>query len=394
MLSLIRNEIIKLNSRKKYVVTIIIFAILCGVFSFAYSKLQSLSTPASQIKILKASKTQLQKEADSTSDNTRKQQLEQSLSQVDSEIQQLEQNNKSIPKDWKTYLKNQIDTLRDEKNSATDISSDTSKEVYNKQIILLQYLLDHNIKPQNNGDFSAFNFLTTLLKLIGPLFIPIVIAILAADVVSGEYTPPTMKMLLTRPAKRGKIIFSKFVSIVLSSIVIIIVVELICYVIMGLIYGFDNPLYPVAVGTKYTSSAMKLTQDSSGLMPVLGSSYIISTWKFIVEIFLFQILYILACCSLFMLLSTILRSSSLSMTLSILLTVVINILSSISYLAKATPFFFTTYGSVSSALDSTLPMSTGVTYTTPLFGIIFLILFSAICYVIAHTVFNRKDINI
>lgn len=395
MHKLIKNEFIKLHYRKKFVITIIIFALICGLFSFAYAKIQSAATPDAEISLLTKSKATLESEKNSTSDSTRKNQLEQSISAIDNQIDQLKTSKKtSDSKDWKNTLKNSIDTLKDQKNSATDMSSDSSKETYNKQIILYQYFIDHNIKPQVNGSFSAFNFIDSLLKLLGPLFIPIIIAILSADIVSGEYTPPTMKMLLTRPAARGKILVSKFVAVLASSIVIITVIELISYLIMGIVYGFDNPMYPVLVGTKYTSSAIKLTQDSTGLIPVLGSSYIVSTWRFIIQMFLFQFLYILACCSLFMLFSTILRSSTLSMTLSILATIVVNILSSIPYLAKATPFFFTTYGSISSILDSSIISITEATYMTPLFSCIFLVVFSGICYFISTYVFQKKDINI
>lgn len=395
MHKLIKNEFIKLHYRKKFIITVIIFALICGLFSFAYSKIQSYSTPDAQINLLNKSKTTLQKEKNSTSDSTRKQQIEQSIAEIDSQIDQLKTSKSTnSSKDWKTTLKNNIDTLRDQKNSATDISSENAKENYNKQIVFYQYFIDHNIKPQSNGTFSAFNYLESLFKLLGSLFIPIIIAILSADIVSGEYTPPTMKMLLTRPASRGKILVSKFVAILISSIVIITAIELISYLIMGIMHGFDNPMYPVLVGTKYTSSAIKLSQDSTGLVPILGSSYVTTTFKFIIQMFLFQLLYILACCSLFFLLSTILRSSTLSMTLSILTTIVVSILSSISYLAKATPFFFTTYGSVSSVLDSSIVESTGVTYVTPLFSCIFLVVFSIICYSIASYVFQKKDINI
>lgn len=395
MHKLIKNEFIKLHYRKKFIITIIIFALICGLFSFAYSKIQSLSTPDAQINLLNKSKTELQREKNEATDNTKKQQLEQSISEIDNQIDQLKTSKQtSTSKDWKTTLKNNIDTLRDQKNSATDISPDNAKENYNKQIVFYQYFIDHNLKPQANGSFSDFNFLQALFKLLGPLFIPIIIAILSADIVSGEYTPPTMKMLLTRPASRGKILVSKFVAILVSSIIIITVIELISYLVMGIIYGFDNPMYPVLVGTKYTSSAIKLTQDSTGLIPVLGSSYVTTTLNFIIQMFLFQILYILACCSLFILFSAVLRSSSLSMTLSILITIVVNILSSISYLAKASPFFFTTYGSISSILDSSIIAATGVSYITPLFSCLFLVIFAAICYTIASYVFQKKDINI
>jgi ABC-2 type transport system permease protein len=394
MNKLIKNEFIKLHYRKKFIITAIIFALICGFISFAYTKVQNASSPDAQLSLLNQSKAQLQKEEKSTSDSTRKEQLEQYISQLNSQIEQLKSSKStSSSKNWKTTLKNSIDTLKDEKNSATDISSDSAKETYNKQIILYQYLIDHNIQPQANGSFSTFNFIQSLLKLLGPLFIPIIIAILTADIVSGEYTPPTMKMLLTRPASRGKILASKFIATLVSSIVIVTVIELVSYLIMGIMHGFDNPMYPVLVGTKYTST-IKLSQDSTGIIPVLGSTYVTATWKFVIQMFLFQFLYILACCSLFMLLSTILRSSTLSMTLSILAIIVANILSSISALAKAAPFFFTTYGSIPSILDSSIIESSGVTYLTPLFSCIFLVLFSGICYIISTYVFQKRDINI
>lgn len=394
MHGLIKNEFIKLHYRKKFVITIIIFALICGFISFAYAKVQNASSTDAQLSLLNKSKAQLQKEEAATSDSTKKEQLKQYISQMDSQIEQLKSSKStSSNKNWKTTLKNNIDTLKGEKNSATDISSDSAKETYNKQIILYQYLIDHNIKPQTNGSFSNFNFIESLLKLIGPLFIPIIIAILTADIVSGEYTPPTMKMLLTRPASRSKILASKFIAVLVSSIIIVTAIELVSYLIMGIMHGFDNPMYPVLAGTKYIST-IKLSQDSTGIIPVLGSTYVTATWKFIIQMFLFQFLYILTCCSLFMLLSTILRSSTLSMTLSILATIVANILASIPSLAAVSPFFFTTYGSIPSILDSSLIESSGVTYLTPLFSCIFLVLFSGICYIISTYVFQKKDINI
>lgn len=391
MWNLIKNEFIKLRYRKKYIICIIAFALICVIFSVVYAKMKIATTPDAMIASYKQAKTSLQQKSKSISDSTLKQQYQQQISQIDEQIQQYETSKKESNTDWKKQLKNSIDSLKDEKNSASDISENTSKESYNKQIIYYQYLLNHNIKPEDPNAISVSDFLQSLLKLIGYILVPIIIAIFSADIVSGEYTPPTVKVLLTKPASRTKILASKFIASVVSCAAIIVIIELLSYIIMGIVYGFNNPSYPVIVGTKYMNTGIKLTQDSTGLIPVLGSSYIIPLWQFIVETFLFQILFIIACCTFFILLSVLLKSSVLSMTLGIMSIIALNIISQISSIHVILPFLFTSYGSPGDTLNNSIPTTSGVTFATCIFGVFFLIIFSVICYGLANYTFKKKD---
>lgn len=392
MLGLISNEFIKLRYRKKFIITVIILAALCALFAFADVKFSKLQTPDAQINTYKQAVTSIQNEKNNTKDEKKQAQLQDQIDQINLQINQLQLSKAADSDNWKDSLNNSINELKQQRDTASDLTEANSKEYFNKQIITNQYYIDHNIRPEKSGDVSAQSFLQGLIALIGAIFIPIIIAILVADIVSGEYTPPTMKVLLTRPITRNKLLLSKFLSAILSSFAVIIIIELISYVIMGLIFGFGNPLNPVTVGTTYTKAIISATAGQTSLIPVFGSTSIMPAWQFIILIFLFQLIYIFACSSIFFLLSTILKSSSISMTISILIPIVFIILGQIPYLQKIWPFLFTTYGSAGSVLSNSLAPRLGVTYATPLFSVIFLIAIGIICYIISHVVFRKKDL--
>lgn len=392
MLGLISNEFIKLRYRKKFMITVIILAALCALFAFADVQLTKFQTTDSQLNAYKQAVTSIETEKKNTKDEKKQAQLQDQIDQINALINQIELSKATDSVNWKDTLNNSINQLKQQRDAASDLTETNSKEYFNKQIITNQYYIDHNIKPEKSGVVSAQSFLQALIALIGSIFIPIIIAILVADIVSGEYTPPTMKVLLTRPITRGKILLSKFLSAVLSSFAVIIIVELISYLIVGLIFGFGNPLNPVAVGTTYTKAIISANIGQTSLIPVFGSTSIMPAWEFIILTFLFQLVYIFACSSIFFLLSTILKSSSLSMTISILIPVVFTILGQIPYLQKVWPFLFTSYGSSGTVLSSSLPSRLGVTYATPLFSVIFLIAIGIICYSISHVVFRKKDL--
>ncbi|MCR3758993.1 ABC transporter permease subunit [Clostridium felsineum] len=394
MWNLIKNEFIKLRYRKKFIICTIVFALVCIGFCAVYVKMQKASTPDAAIQYYKDAKSSLQTKEKGIKDANLKQQYEQQISQLDEQIKEYQQSKTEGSKDWKKQIKNTIDSLKDQKNQAADITENTAKESYNKQIVFYQYLLNHNIKPQDNNTLSTFQLLQSLLKLIGYILIPIIIAIFSADIVSGEYTPPTIKVLLSKPASRAKILAAKFFASAISCIAIILIIELLTFIVAGIAYGFDNPSYPILVGTKYMNSGIKLTQDSTGLIPVLGSSYVIPLWQFLIEMFLFQILFIVACCAFFILLSVVLRSSVLSMTLSIMVVIALNIISQISALHIIMPFLFTNYGSPYDILTNTIPSTSGLTFTTALFGVIFLVIFTIICYGLANYSFRKKDMTV
>lgn len=392
MFSLIQNEFIKLRYRKKFIITIIILAALCALFAFAYAKLSNLETPDMEIKSYQANIDLLQKEKSSTSDKTKKAQYEQTIQKYKNAMEQIKLSEKTSSSNWKSALKSNITLLKTQKENADDLTAENSKEYFNKQIITDNYYINHNIKPTKENATSAQDYLLNLLALIGTILIPIIIAIFTSDIVSGEFTPPTMKVLLTRPISRTKLILSKYFTSILASIGVIMIIEILAYVISGLIFGFGNSNNPVTIGTTYTKSLVKDVSGSANLIPVLGSSYVITYSKFIILTLLFEVVYIIACTSIFFLISTLLKSSAISMAISIVLPVVCAILGQIPYLKKIFPFLFTQYGSFTSVVNGTIASSSGATFVTPLFSILFLVILSIVTCTASVLIFRKKDI--
>jgi ABC-2 type transport system permease protein len=63
--------------------------------------------------------------------------------------------------------------------------------------------------------------------------------IVAAEIVAGEFSWGTIKLLLIRPARRAKILLSKYIAVLLFSIVLNIVSFVTAYLISGILFGFS-----------------------------------------------------------------------------------------------------------------------------------------------------------
>ncbi len=76
-----------------------------------------------------------------------------------------------------------------------------------EDIALQQYMLDHNYPPTDNtlwgGTLSAAGLI---------IMVTLFTVIIAGDMVAGEFTWGTIKLLLIRPASRAKILLSKYLT--------------------------------------------------------------------------------------------------------------------------------------------------------------------------------------
>ena len=74
------------------------------------------------------------------------------------------------------------------------------------------------------------------------------VMIVAIDIVSGERSDGTMKMLLTRPIRRWKILLSKYVTMLFFISLILFLVGLFAYILSGLVFGYSGWNLPVLTG--------------------------------------------------------------------------------------------------------------------------------------------------
>ncbi len=107
----------------------------------------------------------------------------------------------------------------------------------------LQFYLDRNIDPERP---TAPFFARVFANAAGFLLLPLLVAVLASDIVSAESAEGTDKLLLTRPVKRWKIIASKAAALFIFTTLTLVIGGLLAYLVPSLVLeprGWDAPTF-------------------------------------------------------------------------------------------------------------------------------------------------------
>lgn len=122
--------------------------------------------------------------------------------------------------------------------------------------------------------------------------------IIASDIVASEFTWGTIKMLLVRPQKRGIILLSKFIAVLLFTLLLLTELLVGSWVIGGFFFGFDG-----------MSSTMTIEQADT----VINESASIYALK----LYGLHLISLTVTLSIAFMLSTVFRSGSLAIGISI-----------------------------------------------------------------------------
>jgi ABC-2 type transport system permease protein len=88
-----------------------------------------------------------------------------------------------------------------------------------------------------NGYLLAYIILQTLL-----VHVPLLIALVAGDMISGEANMGTLRILLTRPVSRTEIIISKFTASVIYTVALLVWLAICALLVSLLLFGKDDML--------------------------------------------------------------------------------------------------------------------------------------------------------
>lgn len=387
---LIQNEMIKILKRRKSLVTVIGFILLIAAIGFGtYKQMQNSkewSSPAKQIEQEKQNIDYLKNSEGVAVDDPQIKVAEARIA----ELKKIQSGEKKF--DWREELTAENETLK-QNLKATGVKD---KERIKLEIQSNEYLLNHNITPERyNFKSVGIQFLMALFNILGAMFLVIGVILFGADMVSGEFTPPTAKFLLTQPVSRGKILFSKFVALLITTIMLIIPIELIAFFIMGALFGFGDMSYPVIVGGRYVYDMTQAAQ--MGQRPIVmaaGSAHIITMLQYITRLFLMQIFFILVAVTFTLFISTIIKNSMVSMSVGIVSVIASLVLQQIPYTKKATQYIFTTYGDVGTILDGSIAARFNNPNITSSFIVIVFVAWTILSYFIAHVFFTKRDMLI
>ena len=409
---LIRNEFKKLVRKPKTWIVFALFAVFVGLSIFGqYKTEQSMkyySSPEFQLENAKNNLDYFTQEIDRINDMTE----ENKASYVDSlksyelekarALESIKTYEDAIKKGkdeygWKINLESEI---KNQKENISRIESEGINE--HNQTRYLQakqdleyntYLMDNNIKPLYGWEFEAYGYMKNLMMVLGMGILVSGIAVFMSDIVAGECTPATLKFLLVQPIKRSKVLLSKFVSVVTMVLVMILGLELTGFGIVNAFSKIEGASYPVIIERLYESKIN--TQGFAEITAKAGTGNMVTNNEMLIKAILLQVLFIITTCAVVFLISAVIKSSMISMGLSVMLLVFATILSvGLSQVQKIAHLLFVNYGNTIGLItgDSVL-MFNNVNITVKM-GIIVMVITTVVSYVIAHVVFTKRDILI
>jgi ABC-2 type transport system permease protein len=107
------------------------------------------------------------------------------------------------------------------------------RRFYKQRIALNEYHLEKNIRTEAGTMWDGVNGSASMIIVITVFTI-----IIAGDSLAGEFSSGTIKLLLIRPASRFKILVSKYISFLLFSMLLLLILFVISIVVNGILYGF------------------------------------------------------------------------------------------------------------------------------------------------------------
>lgn len=389
-MNLFKVELYKIIKSKKYLLFSI--AALVLILIQIYSVYNNAQNERPEIKIKNNEKLLVDYRAKTHEEGL----SEATVKDYENKIKKLEKENKELQQelidpnyDWREKIKNKNEALKRDKKNAELVLNYNEVEKINSQLLVNEYLLTNSIAPQKAYKISAFVNMKNIIDFINIIFLPLLVLVICFDQISGEIQYSTIKMLATKPIKRGKIIISKFLSSFIACCGTLVLLEAITFIILGIAFNFGNYLYPMSAGTKYHIDALDKVSS------VLNSSFIIPAYSYLLKLMLLQIIYIFTSTAFGIFISAFFSSNVISLMTSSIMIFVLNIITFIlpqPFLSKSYPLIFTTYFDGSGIVEGSLNASLGTTNLNPAMGISVLLLWGIVLLMISYIYFDRKDI--
>jgi ABC-2 type transport system permease protein len=387
MIGLVKNEIIKLWYRKKFLIAIMALLIVTiGMFILINNDSGDRKVKKTQSYII-----DLQKQENAAASNEKKD-LQKRIEDLQSQINYYNEDLKNPNTYWKQKAKEDI--YKDKQNlKSNDISIQSLDIEKNKlDISSKEYLLNNNIRPSSDIKPGAGELFNIYLEVFGMLIIFLIAIIFTADIVSSEFSPAYIKSIISRPISKFKIILSKGLAAAISSFLVISIMEIIIFIVLGLLDGFSGYKEPVTIYPKFNYSDVILSNVNKHISAAANTGYIMPYYKFILEVIVFQIIFIAASVCVCLMISAIIRSNSAAVGACAILQIIFLIFTHAIDVGRCIIPIFFSYGDASEIINRQFIMKTGACYMDVYKAVLILIIWIIASIIISKVVFNKKDI--
>lgn len=192
--------------------------------------------------------------------------------------------------DWRAEVSK---TLERDKGFLAEAKLEIERKEWESRIAVAEYQLEHDIPPSSKTLWGGVLEASGMISIV-----TIFTVIIAGEIVAGEFTWGTIKLLLIRPASRSKILLSKYITTLMFSLLLLVILFIAAFVVNGFLYGFDN------IGLPYVHvDSTGAATESNMLTHVIGT-------------FGLQCVELIMTVTLAFMISTVFRSSSLSIGIS------------------------------------------------------------------------------
>ena len=258
-------------------------------------------------------------------------------------------------------------------NSEKELTYD-EKKAYNSTLEIRE---SSKYMIENKVDLNKMNLNKNLEYFFDNygIFAIAIIIMIAGTIMSEEFNKGTIKLLLVKPYSRTKILLSKFITVMLMVIFVVLIMGIMQLLVGGVVFGFDSLSEPVVAYNFNTNSLQEI------------NVFVYFLTQFLAQLPIFILLATLAFA-----LGTIFTNSALAITISLLGYIAANIINqlAISYNIKFLEYFVTMNWDLSQYLFGNLPNMEGMTMT---FSIITGIAYFLIMIISTWIIFKKKNIK-
>jgi len=397
---LVINEFVKLFSKKKTYIILALFILLSGVLVYVSETQErtylKYNSPEYRISNLESEISYQQTYVSGLEENETegvKEEIINARAYLTSLEAQLEQAKLELEEseeyDWREGVKEQIKSMEAD---LSDENNQRYKASLEQEIERLTTYLEHDIRPDDDSYNTGINYYVGNIILVASVFLAFGLILFNADCVSNEYNPATLKFLLIQPVTRIKVLLSKYVVMLFSSLGLIMLTQFVFFLGVGLIKGFGSFARPMLVGLQYEYI---IENGKEVLSQISGSGHYIALSEYLLRGLFLQGLFIVVMVTFIFMISTLVKSSVVSITVAISTILGTNIVYMLSTTyRRLSAFIFLQYTEIEGILSGRIISQTGsLAFTLPTV-IIVSVISTVVFLTISLVVFKKRDIQI
>ena len=219
-----------------------------------------------------------------------REEIEQSMKDAREQLETLEGKMGESSESWKKSLQKealQLEGAIEEQYRKQGSNVDIQQV---KRLITIKYLMDRELKEEEAYELNAFKTLVDVMEVMGPILIPLVVALLAIGIASYNYNISGDEMLLMAKTSHWKVLTAKCLTAITSISMLILFIGFVVFTLSGVFFGWKGGSYPVSVnyGSLPAGITGGITEEAARTIAEEGIG-LVQRWQFIISVVLMNI---------------------------------------------------------------------------------------------------------